>query len=140
VACLALTYVSALSHKRHDFREKIKNKMHALIFRKTFVRSISQSEKNSCRYYKKCTHVHRSSCKVPVLLVRFQSNLNFLNRFTKKKIVKFHENPSRGSQTVPRGRPDMTKLIVAFRNVANALTNDSKSLLCVTSRAKGAAL
>ena len=37
--------------------------------------------------------------------------------------IKFHENPSDGSPVVPCGRTerrtDMTKLIVAFRNVAN---------------------
>jgi hypothetical protein len=34
--------------------------------------------------------------------------------------IKFHENPSVGSRVVPCGRTDMTKLIVAFRNFANA--------------------
>jgi hypothetical protein len=34
--------------------------------------------------------------------------------------IKFHENLSRGSRAVPFGRADMTKLIVAFRNVVNA--------------------
>jgi len=38
--------------------------------------------------------------------------------------VKFHDNPSSGSRDVPCGQTDrqrdMTKLIVAFRNFANA--------------------
>jgi hypothetical protein len=33
--------------------------------------------------------------------------------------MKFHQNPSSGSRFVPRGQTDM-KLIVAFRNFANA--------------------
>ena len=34
--------------------------------------------------------------------------------------TKFHENPFNGSRVVPVGRTDMTKLIFAFRNFANA--------------------
>jgi len=33
------------------------------------------------------------------------------------------ENPSSGSRVVPRGRPDMTKLTLAFRNFADAPEN-----------------
>ena len=44
--------------------------------------------------------------------------------FEKSSDIKFHENPSSGSRGVSCGRTDgrsvMTKLIVAFRNFANA--------------------
>jgi hypothetical protein len=40
--------------------------------------------------------------------------------FEKPSNVKFNENPSIGSRVVPFGRRDMTKLIVALRNLANA--------------------
>jgi hypothetical protein len=40
--------------------------------------------------------------------------------FEKYVNIKFYENPSIGSRIVACGRTDMTKLIVAFRNFANA--------------------
>jgi hypothetical protein len=47
--------------------------------------------------------------------------------FEKYSNIKFHENPSSGRRDVPYGRidrrTDMTKVIVAFRNLANAPTN-----------------
>jgi hypothetical protein len=39
--------------------------------------------------------------------------------FEKFSNIRFHEIPSSGSRVVPRGQT-MTKLIVTFRNVANA--------------------
>ena len=48
--------------------------------------------------------------------------------FEKYPKIIFHENPCGGSRTVPCGRmdgqTDMTKLIVAFRNFANASKDD----------------
>jgi hypothetical protein len=55
VACQVVPYFSTLSHKRHDFREKIiEHKMCVLIFSTTFV---SHCKKNPARYYHKCTQV-----------------------------------------------------------------------------------
>jgi len=66
-------------------------------------------------------HVPSSSCKVPVILVRFWWNLNILITVSKKySNIKFHENPSSGHRLVPCGRTDMTKLIVALRDFAKA--------------------
>ena len=51
--------------------------------------------------------------------------------FEKSSNIKFHENPSGNSRVVPRGRTDMTKLKVVFRNFANA--TKPAYLLCVLS-------
>jgi len=44
------------------------------------------------------THVHRSSCKVPVILVRFQCNLKFAGRVLKNTHIKCYENLYGGSR------------------------------------------
>jgi hypothetical protein len=67
-----------------------------------------------------------------LFLLDFNKKGFFLDRFSKStQNIKFHENPSSGSGVVPFGRRDrqtdglshMTKLIFAFRDVANALKN-----------------
>ena len=72
-------------------------------------------------------NVKTSSCKVPVILVGFYCNLNFLNRFSKiaqiSSFIKIH--PIKGPSCPMRtyGQTDMTKLILAFRNFANVPKN-----------------
>ena len=47
-------------------------------------------------------NAHRSSCKVPSILTRFSSNLNYRVRFSKKySNIKSYGNPSSGSRGVP---------------------------------------
>jgi hypothetical protein len=67
--------------------------------------------------------VHRSSCKVPVILVRL--SWNFLKILEKHPNIKFHQNPSSGSRAVPCIRIDTqtdrhTKLTVTFCYFVNA--------------------
>jgi hypothetical protein len=64
-------------------------------------------------------NVHRSSSKVPVILVRFERNLNFLCRFSKNtQISNFIKIRPVGVELFRAdGQTDMTKLIVAFRSV-----------------------
>ena len=70
VAPLVIPYFSTLSHIWNDIRKDVvEHKMCVLIFSKIFVRNISHSRKN--RASERDIKVHRSSCKVSVILVRF---------------------------------------------------------------------
>ena len=63
LACLAVPYLSTLSNKRHDFREKKLSNINCMFyFLYNFVSNISHSRKNRASYYHKCT-VHWSSSK-----------------------------------------------------------------------------
>ena len=58
MAWLSPPYFSTLSHKRHEFREKvIENKMCVLVFSTTFTWNNSHSTKNSSLYYHEYTQV-----------------------------------------------------------------------------------
>jgi hypothetical protein len=71
VACLALQYFSASSHKWHDFWEKVtEHKMCAFIFPTTFVRNIFHCTNNSGTYYSK----YESEQHHPVALVNHQQS------------------------------------------------------------------
>jgi hypothetical protein len=70
-------------------------------------------------------NVYWSSCKVPLILVRYERNSNFLDGFSKNaQISNFMKIPPVGAELIHAdGRTDMTKLIVVFRKSANASKN-----------------
>jgi hypothetical protein len=68
VTCLALHYFSALSHKRHDFRKTILNIKGVFCFS---LQRLSEKFLIIRIIQRDITNVHRSSCKVHVILVRF---------------------------------------------------------------------
>jgi hypothetical protein len=81
VACLAQPYVSTLSHKRHDFREKaIEPKICVLTFSTTFVCNILILR----RIERDIINVHRSSCtKCPLFLSDFNETWTLVTDFRK---------------------------------------------------------
>ena len=121
VACLCVPFFPpTLSHKRHDFRGRGGDLLNT---KGVFWFSIQLLPETFLILWKiqrdTVINVHRSSHKVPVILVRFEWNFSFPDRFFKKSSnIKFHENPSSGSWDVScgwtDGQTDMTKLIVAF--------------------------
>jgi hypothetical protein len=65
-------------------------------------------------------HIHNSSCKVPIVIVRFNETWIFLMDFQTILNIKFHENLSSGSLVTQwrqtDRQTDITKLKVTFLN------------------------
>jgi hypothetical protein len=128
VACHALQYFFILFHKRHDFRKKnllntkcvvwftLQLPSETFLIRRTIEWSLFKS-------------VYWSPCRVPIILVWFKWNLNFLDSCSKNtQTSHFTEIHSVGTKLFNAdrrkdGRTDAMKLIVAFRNFANAPKN-----------------
>jgi hypothetical protein len=122
-ACILLSYFSTLCYEQYDFSDE------TLLNTKFVFWSSLQLPSQTFFTLRRIQrdiiiNVHKSSFKVPVMLVIFKWKLNFLERFSKNSSnIKFNQNPSIGSRVDPYGRTDkgtkMTKLIVTFRNFAN---------------------
>jgi len=76
--------------------------------------------------------------EVPLFLTVLNNTSNFSTRFFKSMNIKFHENPFRRSRVVPCGgkdwqtdrQTDITKIIINFRNYANAPRNNGQKYNC----------
>jgi hypothetical protein len=115
-------FYSKLFHKRHDFRgvgEWLNTKCVFWFFLQVLSEIfliLSRTE------WDIIIKLLRSPFIVPVILVRFYWNLNFLNIFSKNtEISNFMKILLVGAKFFHAdGRTDMTKLTVAFRNLVNA--------------------
>jgi len=75
--------------------------------------------------------VYCCTCKVPVIIVRVQRNLNFLDRFSKNnQIQSFMEIRLVGDVVFHADRRTDMKLTVAFRNFVNAPKYRSVNAVC----------
>jgi hypothetical protein len=83
-------------------------------------------------------NVNWSSYKVPINILRFYWNLNFLDRFSEKlnhqiswKSVHWEQSCFRQIDTILERQTDRTKLLVVFRNFVYATKKRAKFKSCV---------
>jgi hypothetical protein len=121
VACPTLQHFSTLSCKRRDFlKQLLKEKsvfpdfLQLLFEIYIYFFILSRFERDMI------VRVYWSSCKLPLILVRVQRHLNVPDRFSKiTRIPNFMKIRPVGDELFRAdGRTDMTKLIVAFRNLS----------------------
>jgi hypothetical protein len=113
VACLAPPYCPTLSHKQCNFLNKVT--INCVFW--SSLQLLSETYLILRRIQRDVINVHRHSCKVSVILVRFKWNFNFVHRFSINTWVsKLHMNTSNRIWVVPCGwmdkHADITKIIV----------------------------
>ena len=122
---LRYTIFSTLSHKRHDFRKEVtENQMCSLIFSTTLSEIFLILRRNEWDMIKMCIGLH---LKYPLFLSDFNENWIFSTDFWKIHKYQISWKPFLWESNFSMQkdwRTDMTKLIVAFRNFANAPKND----------------
>jgi len=124
------SYFFTLSYKWHKSGKKVLNTKCVFRFCLQFLSEILTPR----RIQRDITNkLHRSSRKIPVILVIFWWNFNFLYRFFKNpQIYTFMKICSVWAELFHADRQtDLTKIIVAFRNFANALKNCEKLVSCI---------
>jgi hypothetical protein len=99
------------------FSKKVIEYKMCLVFSTTLTQNTSHLKNHSAIYCHKCKNIFmQSTCYSFQVLMKLEFSQQTFEESTN---IRFHQNPSSGSQVVPCGRADTTKLIVTFRNFAN---------------------
>jgi hypothetical protein len=129
--CTIFFYINS---KRHDFwKDKVLEHKSVLIFSTNFAYDISYLRRTERCMIKS---VHRSSCKVPVILVTIEWHMNFLNTPSKNtQVPNFMKMHPVGAELLHAdgwidAQTDMTKVIIAFCNFVSAPKNQLYNAVC----------
>jgi hypothetical protein len=119
-------FFNFISYTPRFSKNVTEHKMCVSNFSTTFARNIFHSKKNWARYDRKFILLFMwSTLYSGPILMKLWFSRHIFEKYTN---IKFNENPSGGNGVFPcgqtdertDGRTDMTKLIVALRNIANA--------------------
>jgi hypothetical protein len=118
VVCLSVPYISTCTEKQvFTKKDDVECEKCVLIFCTKF----SETFLIPRRIQRDIINVHKSLCTVAVFSCQLLMELEFsrpnLEKYTH---IQFHKNPCSGRWFVPCARTDGRKLMVTFRNFANA--------------------